>query len=162
MSTIESQYVRSLILDIGITYGIDWSPRMDKPRPYLTAALLCEKVLQENNGSVSLIRIADKLSYKSIGMPQGMTPVARIAGFIGLKSGPVIGEHVIKIIAENPLGKRQEVATFPVKFEGKDHGQNLIVHLNLGIENDGLCWFDVVIDDEVLTRIPLIVAREPS
>jgi hypothetical protein len=32
----------------------------------------------------------------------------------------------------------------------------------LGIENEGLYWFDVVFDDEVLTRIPLTVVQEPA
>ena len=45
---------------------------------------------------------------------------------------------------------------------GKDHGQNLIVNMTLGIEEDGLYWFDVIFDDEVLTKIPLMVAQEST
>ena len=38
--------------------------QMDKPRPYVTAALLCEKVLQEKDESITLIRIIDRLQYR--------------------------------------------------------------------------------------------------
>jgi len=41
-----------LFIDINLAFGTDWSNKMeDKPRPYLNAALLCEKVLQEKDGS---------------------------------------------------------------------------------------------------------------
>lgn len=133
---------------------------MDKPRPYLTAALLCEKVLQEGNGTVSVIRVADRLGYNVAGMPQGMIPIAQLSGLICLKSGPVTGDHTLKIIGENPTGDRQELFTFPLQLMGKDHGQNIILNIAFGIQRDGLHWFDVVFDDEVLTRIPLIVAQE--
>jgi len=133
---------------------------MDKPRPYLTAALLCEKVLEEKNGTLSIIHIADRMGYRTVGMPEGMRPATQVSGLVCLKSGPVTGEHVIKIFVENPVGKRQEIYSMPVKLMGKDHGQNIIVNMTFAIEHDGLYWFDVVFDDEVLTRIPLMVVQE--
>lgn len=137
---------------------------MDKPRPYLTAALLCEKVLQEVDGSISVIRLADRIGYRLVGTPAGSPeetkPAVQISGLVSLKSGPVTGEHVVKVFVENPIGKRQEIHSLPVTFMGKDHGQNLILNMVLGIEHDGLYWFDVVFDEEVLTRIPLMVAHE--
>jgi len=93
-------------------------------------------------------------------MPEGAKPGVQISGLVSLKSGPVTGDHLIKLFVENPTGKRQEVYSFPVKFMGKDHGQNLILNMTFGIEHDGLYWFDVVFDEEVLTRIPLMVVQE--
>lgn len=93
-------------------------------------------------------------------MPEGMKPITQLSGLVCLKSGPVTGAHTLKIIGENPAGVRQELFTFPLQLMGKDHGQNIILNIALGIEQDGLYWFDVVFDDEVLTRIPLIVAQE--
>jgi hypothetical protein len=153
----------SLDLRIGIAYGVDRSPHyMDKPRPYITAALLCEKVLQEGNGTISIIRLADRMGYQTAGMPAGVKPATIISGLVSLKSGPVTGNHVIKIFVENPIGKRTEVFTFPVTLMGKDHGQNIILNMTFGIEQDGLYWFDVAFDEEVLTRIPLMVVQEQT
>lgn len=132
---------------------------MDKPRPYVTAALLCEKVLQEKEGSLSLIRIADNIQYRPVGAPEGVKPIINIQGLVGLKSGPVKGNHTMKIVVERPSGERKEVFSQPVTFLGRDHGQNLILNVGLAIEQDGLYWFDVMFDDEVLTRIPLMVIR---
>jgi hypothetical protein len=134
---------------------------MDKPRPYVTAALLCETVLQEKDESLTLVRIADKIQYQlqgiGVALPQGVKPVVNIQGLVSVKAGPVIGDHVIKIVVERPDGDRKEAAVFPIKFLGKDQGQNMVLNIGLGIEQDGLYWFDVVFDEDVLTRIPLMI-----
>jgi hypothetical protein len=141
---------------------------MEKPRPYLTAAMLCEKVLEEKNGTLSVIRIADRLGYQlpifppGVPMPEGIRAAAQLSGLICLKSGPVTGDHSLSIIVENPVGDRKQVFVFPLKLEGKDQGQNVVLNMALGIEHDGLYWFDVLFDGEVLTRIPLTVVQESA
>ncbi len=132
---------------------------MDKPRPYITAALLCERVLREKDESLTLVRIADRIQYqiKGRGLPEGIKPLVSIQGLVSVKSGPVTGDHKISIIAEKPNGDRKEAVVFPVKFLGKDQGQNLILNMNVGVDQDGLYWFDVMFDDELLTRIPLMI-----
>jgi hypothetical protein len=132
---------------------------MEKPRPYITAALLCEKVLQEKDETLTLVRIADKLQYEVQGpaLPEGAKPLIGLQGLIGIKSGPVVGKHTLKIVGEKPNGERKELHVVPLELLGKDHGQNIILNLVLGIDQDGLHWFDVIFDDELLTRIPLII-----
>jgi hypothetical protein len=132
---------------------------MDKPLPYVTAALLCERVLHEKDETLSLVRVIDRLQYA---VPEGIKPMIQIQGLVSVKSGLVTGDHTIKIIAEKPKGDRKEVVNFPVKLLGKDQGQNLILNIGLGIEQDGLHWFDVLFDGELLTRIPLMVTPLPE
>jgi hypothetical protein len=136
---------------------MDGSKAMDKPRPYVTAALICERIIQEKDESLSLVRIADRIQYRVEGVPAGLKPMIGVQGLVSLKSGLVTGEHVIEIVSEKPDGNRKTVYTLPVKFLGKDHGANVILNISLGIDQDGLYWFDVIFDEEVLTRIPLLV-----
>lgn len=77
---------------------------MDKPRPYVTAAMLCEKVIQEKDESITIVRIADTLQYsvEGVGLPAGIKPMINIQGFVSLKSGSVVGDHAITIIVEKP------------------------------------------------------------
>ena len=42
-----------------------------------------------------------------------------------------------------------------VVFEGEDRGTNLILTLNIVVDQEGVYWFDVLLEDELLTRIPL-------
>lgn len=137
---------------------------MDKLHPYVSAALICEKVLQEKDESVTLIRLADRIQYnlEGPGLPSGAKPMIGVQGFVSLKSGPVTGGHTLSVIVENPIGQRREVWRSEVNLLGKDQGQNLILNISLGIDHDGLFWFDVLFDDEVLSRIPLTVTQAPK
>lgn len=139
---------------------------MEKPRPYVTAALLCERVIQEKDESLTLIRLIDKIQYSLEGIgiefPREIKPVVPLQGLIGLKSGPVTGVHKLKVVSERPNGERKDVFEHSFELLGKDHGQNIIMRMNLGIDQDGLYWLDVLFDDEVLTRIPLIVSALPQ
>lgn len=137
---------------------------MDKPRPYVTAALLCEKVIQEKDESITIVRIADRLQYRLEGqsLPAGVRPMVNIQGLVSIKSGPVTGDHEIKIFAERPSGERKEVMALPVKLLGNDQGQNIILNLGIGVDQDGLYWLEVMFDGEVLTRCPLMITPLPT
>jgi hypothetical protein len=156
--------IARLFLHLGIV--MDRSLDMDKPRPYVTAALLCEKVLQEKDESITLVRVIDRLQYQvqSVGtiLPAGIKPIVPLEGFVSIKSGPIIGDHTIKVVVERPNGERKDALTFPVKFLGADQGQNIILKIGLGVDVDGLYWFDVLLDEDVLTRIPLVVTPTPA
>jgi hypothetical protein len=135
---------------------------MANPHPYIAAAFLCEKVLQEKDEVISAMRIVDRLLYQVQGAPEGTKPIVNLQGLIMFKSGPVTGDHVIKIIGESPKGHRKEIHSLTVKFKGKDEGHNIILNIGLAVEEDGLYWFDLVFDGEVLTRMPITVSRQPT
>jgi len=157
-----------------ILLGLDGSHNMEeKPRPYLTAALLCEKVLIEQDGSVSVIRIADRVQLQMQGppgvglagmaMPPGSgepVPIFNLNCFVALKSGPAIGDYTLRMTFLTPSGNVQGTPIeHNVKLLGKDTGQNLITQLYIAAQEEGLYWVIVTIDDMELTRIPLIVVR---
>ena len=136
---------------------------MDKPKLYISAAFLCEKVLQEKDGVLTAVRILDKMTFQLPpgGLPEGAKPAIAMTGLVGLKSGPTVGEFTLKVGVTRPNGeKKHDVITFPVSLLGGEQGQNFIINIGLGIEEDGLHWFDVMLDDELLTRIPLVVTSE--
>jgi hypothetical protein len=118
---------------------------------------MCEKVLVEKDDSISIVRIADKFEYEMIGAPQGVRPLIPIQGLVRLTSGAVTGEHIIKVVGENPAGSRRELYQQPLNFLGKDHTQNFIMNITLGAQDDGLYWFDILFDDELLGRVPLMI-----
>jgi hypothetical protein len=159
----KSQYRDSLVLYIEI--GLDWRQTMNTPRPYV-AVLLCEKVLQEKDGGITLVRIADRIHYSLQMMggdfPQNIKPVIGLQGLLSVKSGPVTGDHVVEIVLEKPNGERKQVYSQSVNFLGGDHGQNILLNINLGVDQNGLYWFDVLFDGEVLSRAPLMVTPAPA
>jgi len=131
--------------------------------PYLITAALCEKVLQEKDDVVSLIRIVDRIviTVNALGSPEKMPPLPiNLIAFICLKSGGARGRHTIKWRTETPSGINLPEQLLPVLFEGEDRGVNLFLNLNLVADQEGLYWFDVLLENQMLTRIPLRIVYQ--
>ncbi len=137
---------------------------MDKPRPYVTAAMFCEKVLVEKDEVVSVMRMIDNMQYRleGPGLPENVKAALNVQALISLKAGPVEGEHTVSLVLEKPTGERKEVFSTTLKFLTPDQGQNLIASMTIGVDEDGLFWMDVLFDGEVLTRTPLKITRQET
>lgn len=139
-------------------------------KPFVAVACFCENLLIEPDGVASAVRIIDTYNLTvPPELPPEALPVIDLNGLISLKSGPVTGKHTIDLVLETPKGERKNLAPnggWPVVFEGGIHGVNLRIKFPLGVKNFGVCWFDVLFDGEVLTRIPLklqqAAAQEPA
>lgn len=135
--------------------------------PYLQAALLCERVLREQDGVLSAIRIVDRIIQQATGMgvavPQSMPPVAvDLSMLVTFKSGSSKGRSQIKITMEEPSGLLAPIeVSHSVLFEGEDRGVNAVFTLNLQLAKEGLYWFRVFLDDRFVTRIPLRIIYQP-
>ena len=91
-----------------------------------------------------------------------MQGVILLHGVIALKSGDVTGPGTIGLFMNKTTGERVEISPtggWPVVFEGEQHGVQLKIQMPLGVKNFGLIWFDLVWNDEILTRIPLKLQR---
>lgn len=135
---------------------------MNETRPYLNAALLCENVIQENNGTLSLIRVVDRIEYDPQPAPQGYKPIVLIKGLVAIRSGALKGNFGLQIKVTGPNGKpKGEPLLLPsIELLGGDHGANVILNMQFVVEDDGLHWFDIYFENEILTRMPLTVVRK--
>lgn len=138
---------------------------MDK-LPYLTAALLCEKVLEEKSGTLSAVRIIDRLEYElQTNVPElaklDIKPIIPFTALICLKSGPVVGKVKVSFDGIRPSGKSKRLITLEVDLKGGDQGQNLVLNMGITVEEEGLHWFEVRVDEALLTKIPLMLVPKP-
>lgn len=128
--------------------------------PFVQTACLCDMVIRDDSGSLSLIRIVDAITHTQAGPtpPKSLPPFQHLLKLvIMLKSGTAIGRHELKIIPELPTAELKDAMTFTVHLEGEDKGHNVIVNLGFQFEHEGLHWFKVYFDDEILTSIPVRV-----
>src|SRR5260370_42592485 len=126
--------------------------------PYLMAALICEKVLQEKDETVSIIRMIDSitLTAQASHSPESLPPLpVSLCAFISFKAGSARGRHIVKWVTETPSGLKLPEQLLPVLFEGEDRGVNLILGINIVVDQEGVYWFDVLLENVLLTRIPL-------
>jgi hypothetical protein len=132
--------------------------------PYLTTAVFCEQVLQEASGVLSLIRIVDRMNVTASGphSPEEMPP--QKLGWtlvITLKSGDARGSHPVKIVPQRPSGETMPPITLSVHLEGDNKGANLVAKMDMQVEMPGIYWFNIYVDDYLITRVPfeLIYSR---
>jgi hypothetical protein len=134
----------------------------DPTGPHLTAALICERVLQEQDGVLSAIRIVDRvfISVDSEGNPRASQhPFTLILAW---KSGDARGRYSVRVVMEKPSGEQVPVIQAPIHLEGEDRGVNLVVGVALEADQEGLYWFDVFFEEERVTRIPLRALYQPE
>src|SRR5664280_468503 len=89
--------------------------------PHLAMAVLCEKVLQEHDGVISVIRVVDRFTVH--GTAKEMPPSPLQTNIVVLfKSGATTGKHMIRIRPLKPSGGEMPETEFPALFEGRDRG----------------------------------------
>lgn len=129
------------------------------PGPYVQLATFCEKVLQEQDGVLSIIRAIDRIILTGAEgapseLPEGGTLQLTLA--VALKADDAQGRHPVALRVQSPSGVFLPEQRFDVMFEGGERGVNLI--LNLGLEAvEGLYWVEIVVSDSLVTRVPLRV-----
>lgn len=132
--------------------------------PFVQAACVCEKVLVEADGGVSLVRIVDTLALdirKELPPNAGILPPLTV--FVALKSGDVVGEFEVGLRLAAPTGgKVYAPMKWPVVFNGGEHGVNLSVGFAIAEPMYGLYWFDVLWNGDVLTKIPFRLRPNPT
>jgi hypothetical protein len=141
---------------------------MDESLPYVTAALLCESVIEDKSGVLSVIRIIDRAEVelqstdsavlKSL-TEKGVVPTLQVKSLISIKSGPLSGKFNIHIEGQKPSGKRSHLHTIPVELKGGDSGSNLVISIVIAVDEDGLYWFDVFFENKLLSRMPITIVR---
>ena len=131
--------------------------------PWVHAATFCEKVLQEGDGVLSLIRVIDhiQVAAKGSGAPDELPPgPLTLTLVVMLKSDEATGRYPLTVRPNQPSGQTLPDQTIDLNFTGQERGNNVI--LNVQIEAmEGLYWFDVLLNgSQLLTRVPLRVSYQ--
>ena len=104
---------------------------------------------------LSLIRIIDNLTVQVVGdappeLPEGQIAVTLV---VSLKAGNARGRHPVTVAVENPAGAKLPAQQVDVQFNAEDAGMNLVLPIRMNAM-EGLFWFEIGIDERILTRTP--------
>ena len=128
--------------------------------PYLQMAVLCQAVLQEGTGQLSLIRITDSIGLAGV-MREMQPQPFMLQMIVTFRAGFAHGKYRVKVVGTNPTSKTEFVVGEQAPyFEGEDRGVNVIFILNLLLTEEGVFWFDVLLEDTFVTRVPLRVTYQ--
>jgi hypothetical protein len=125
--------------------------------PYLAAAFICEKALREVDGVTSFIRVVDRwtVTGPTEDMPQTAIQATLVVSF---KSGIHRGTGQLTITPTSPSGAQQQAVMMSVLFEGdEDRGITAILPMAFPVQEAGVYWFNVSLDGQSFSEIPLRV-----
>lgn len=128
--------------------------------PYLKMACFCERLLREADGVATVVRVIDRLTHTAAGpdAPAEMPPVTfEMKLVIMLISGAALGRHELKIERELPSGISEKPLALTVQMEGRDRGANVVMDVKTTFTIEGLYWFNIYLDDALLTKMPFRV-----
>lgn len=130
-----------------------------KKGPFLAAALICEKVLEETDGVKSAIRIFDRLT---IGVPE--QPGHSLDSFqceiflLLIFKLDELEEKLYRLHVDliDPQGEIKSAFDLDVPFEGRDKkGMDVVINSNLRFDKGGTYWFSVLLNNVWMTQVPL-------
>lgn len=139
--------------------------------PYLTMAVICEKVLVEQGGGISVIRITDTINQSAAGPepPAEMPPFIsdNLTMVIVLRAGEAKGRFGVKLRPEAPGGFQLPTFEQQIQLVGGPWGATVVVPLVIPVAQEGVFWFDVFLTgpkkhETLLTRVPLEVIYRPD
>jgi hypothetical protein len=140
-------------------------PDRDWGGPYLQAAFFCERLLQEVDGVLSAIRMVDHVTAQ-VAEPESSDRVAtvpvRLTLLVSFKTGRTRGTRDLTVVLVPPDGPSpawpSQDYTQTILFEGPDdRGDTIIMPIAMSADRAGIYWFDVYLDNQLLTRVPLRV-----
>lgn len=128
-------------------------------KPFVVVACLCEKVLTEPDGVMSLIRVVDQ--YQVAAPPavvDRLNPHLMVTLVLNIKANGHVGTHEIAIQLVGQT-KSEEPRKLMFEFpEGPLSAINVVTEVSIGeVKNYGEKRFDVFFDGEFLTSVPFRV-----
>jgi hypothetical protein len=132
---------------------------MQQPlEPKLRIGTLCERVLEEKDGVLSLIRIIDRLIITAEGtevpkeLPPGQAAITAVMSWIN-----GLGNYEARIRIQMPDNTSIESQTIPFYLDSLDKVQNLIIQMLLPVKVQGVYWFEFMLGEDIKNRLPLRV-----
>ena len=114
--------------------------------------------MEEKDGVLSLIRIVDLINHaESSADPPQELPAFRypLNLVMILKPGRARGRTEVLVTPELPSGEAGPPLTLPMRFESDTRATNVIGKMDMEWTMEGLYWFNVTIDGQLLTRLPM-------
>lgn len=133
--------------------------------PYVAMAVFCQRLDRQPDGTVDVVGVVDGISLSRDADPGGdafdaAAPVVRLLGLVSIRAGAARGRHTLSLRGHFPDGEVGAALVRPIDLTDEAPGATIGFPFELEARETGTYWFDVACDDVLLTRIPLLVARD--
>lgn len=127
--------------------------------PYLTAAVICKEARQASDHTWSLLGLYDQYPVQGGTDDPEVMPPTKVTTtlFLQFRSGSARGRWTVTVRPEKPSGLRMRGGDLPILFRGEEMGEPIRLNLENVFDEEGLYWFDILLNGTLITRVPLRV-----
>lgn len=130
--------------------------------PFVNVAAFCQYALQEKDDAITAVRIVDRVTLAVDEGDQadaaGTSAPLQLWAVIVLQPGALRGSHNLTVRPTTPTADQSSPWEFPIFFPEDGRGVQVLVNMSITVTREGTSNFDVYVDDQFLTRMPLRVA----
>jgi hypothetical protein len=134
--------------------------------PFLAAAVFCEGIVEDQRKMVSALGVMDGVQFfvpstAPADFPSKAKPATiNINALLTFRAGDGPRKHKLKVVGYRPDGSQMKpMMKFDLAFpDGLNAGVNIKTTVTLHVYSSGVFCFDVILDNKVVTRMPLIVS----
>lgn len=118
-------------------------------KPYVIGAFFCERVLKEEDGVLSAIRIVDVFNvHVPTEMPPDVTPAIQLT-MVAIFKSEEPGTCTLTFEILSPSGKKYRGGQpFSMLLGGGERGASAVLHFPVAANEYGLYWLDLLVDEE--------------
>jgi hypothetical protein len=133
--------------------------------PYVQAALLCERVVQESGGRVTIVRLLDRVVVRTAvaASPAQIRPtIVSCHAVVILKTGSRPGNYKLRLVLTSPTKRKLREFSVDINLpDEEDKGVNIVMPIQFEAKEEGVYWFEVRLDGEELplTKTSLRLVR---
>jgi hypothetical protein len=127
--------------------------------PFVNVAAFCDRVLDEKDNVISLVRVIDRITIQATGpeapdaLPPGMIQTTLV---VVLKAGEARGNQVVQVNLEYPDGGHRGGPEVAINFPGgPETGANIVMPVAFEATSAGVYWAHVLVNRRPVARVPL-------
>ena len=130
------------------------------PYPLLSVAAFCDRVLEGSDAAVSAIRFVDQITVPAPGADPAARTRVPLEALVAFKSDGQC-QRTLRLVLRTPTGKTKVVQEREMAFSDEKAIFNLKLKVELRVKTEGVYWVDVLVDEKLYTKMPLLIRFYP-
>ncbi len=127
--------------------------------PYVALAVFCTRIDRQTDGSTDVIGVVESLNLDSPFSPPITNNSLMMTAVVSVRGDTMRGAYPLAIRGHYPDGTPGTTLSQLVEFSDAQPTATIALPIQIAIGDLGEYWFDVTLDQQLLTRVRLDVTR---
>jgi hypothetical protein len=127
--------------------------------PYVALAVFCTRIDRQTDGSTDVVGVVETLNLDSPFSPPMTNNSLMMTAVVSVRGDTMRGAYPLAIRGHYPDGTPGTTLSQLIEFSDAQPTATIALPIQIAIGELGEYWFDVTLDQQLLTRVRLDVKR---